>query len=270
MTLANQSFNVSAYISEGWARRKRLLNPPNAFKAPAAIQALKLVERAPERPLWRTQALSFDAHVLAYQWHLAHARANRAQEYIKARCIELGADYVKVTTKGRTTRDITGHRQLLMYELKTKFQLSYPRIGREFGVDHTTALHGVTRIAKIRGEERPEFVTGADRLLGDPALKQEVKDNYLCGMSVEALAEKFAISETAIVKVAKMENWHKPHRTFPNVRPPFAPVSADLVTMQIDYESGLLIREMVVKHQVSDSTIRRFIVKHGWKRAGAE
>lgn len=265
-----QSFNVDTYLSDAQARRRRLMRPPNAFKPRLVSTNAEAVERAPARPLWRMQAITFDAHVQAYQWQLTRASANRAQEYIRQRCIELGADYDKVTAKGRTSRDITGHRQVIMYELKTKFHLSYPRIGREFGCDHSTALHAVARIAKIRGEERPEFVSGTDRLLGDQSLKQEIKDNYLCGMSVEALAEKFAISEVAIVNVAKMENWHKPYRTFPNVKPPFKPVSVDLVTMQIDYESGLLIREMVVKHQVSDSTIRRIIGRQGWKRAGAK
>jgi hypothetical protein len=219
MTLQSQSFDVSAYLSEGWARRQRLMNPPNAFKPTKAVPVLTVVHRAPERPLWRTQAISFDAHVLAYQWNRAKIKANPVQEYIKARCVELGADYARVTKKGRTSRDITGHRQLIMYELKTKFHLSYPRIGREFGCDHSTALHAVTRIAKIRGEERPEFVSGTDRLLGDHVLKQNLKGDYLCGMSIEDLAEKFEISELAIVTVAKMETWHKPHRTFLKGKP---------------------------------------------------
>jgi Mor family transcriptional regulator len=269
MNIANQSFDVSTYLSEGWARRQRLLNPPNAFKAPSTVPVLTVVHHAPERPLWRTQALSFDAHVLAYQWNRAKIKDNPIKEFIKARCVELGADYARVTKKGRTSRDITGHRQLIMYELKTKFHLSYPRIGREFGCDHSTALHAVTRIAKIRGEERPEFVSGTDRLLGDQVLKQDLKGNYLCGISIEDLAVKFAISELAIVTVAKMENWHKPNRQFLKGKP-FKPVSVDLVTMQVDYESGLMLRELVVKHQVSETTIRRIRDRNGWKRGSAE
>ncbi|API52882.1 hypothetical protein BMW22_15765 [Rhizobium leguminosarum] len=220
--------------------------------------------------MWQIQAISFDAHVLAYQWHRTKIKTNPVQEYIKARCIDLGSDYVRVTKKGRISRDITGHRQLLMYELKTKFNLSYPRIGREFGgCDHSTALYAVARIARIRGEDKPEFVSGTDRLLGDPTLKQKIKDDYLCGMSIEDLAEKFAISELAIVTVAKMETWHKPHRTFLKGKP-FKPVSVDLVSMQVDFESGLMLREMVVKHQVSETTIRRIRDRHGWKRGSAE
>jgi len=261
----SESFDANAYCRNAADIRRRLMSPANSFKA---VPVLKLVERTPERPLWRTQAISFDAHVLSYQWHLASIKANRAQEYIKERCIELGADYARVTKKGRTSRDITGHRQLIMYELKTKFNLSYPRIGREFGgCDHSTALHAVARIARIRGEDKPEFVSGTDRLLGDHVLKQNLKDDYLCGMSIEDLAEKFAISELAIVTVAKMETWHKPHRQFLKGKP-FKPVSVDLATMQIDYESGLMLRELVVKHQVSETTIRRIRDRHGWKRAG--
>lgn len=270
MTLQSQSFDVSAYLSEGWARRQRLLNPPNAFKAPSAVPVLKLVDRAPERPLWRAERISFDAHVLSYQWHLASIKANRAQEYIKARCVELGADYAKIIDKRCRHRGITGPRQLIMYELKTKFQLSYPRIGREFGgLNHATVLHAVTRIAKVRGEERPEFVSGTDRLLSDPDLKQEVMADYDRGMSVDGLSEKFAVSVSAIVTVAKLENWRRPNNPLlHNVS--FKTASVDLPALQSDIESGVTYREMTLLHRISEKTIRRIKRNHGWKRAGTE
>jgi Mor family transcriptional regulator len=270
MNIANQSFDVSTYLSEGWARRQRLLNPPNAFKAPSTVPALTVVHRAHERPLWRTQAISFDAHVLAYQWNLAKIKANRAQEYIKERCVELGADYAKVTDKRCKQRDITGPRQLIMFELKTLFQLSYPRIGRELGgLDHSTVLWGVTRIAKIRGEQRPEFVTGADRLLSDPALKQEVMADYDRGMSADGLSEKFAVSVSAIATVAKLENWRRPNNPLlHNVS--YKTASVDLPALQSDIESGVTYREMTLRHRISEKTIRRIKRNHGWKRAGIE
>lgn len=270
MTLQSQSFDVSAYLSEGWARRQRLLNPPNAFKAPAAVPMLTVVHRAPERPLWRTQALSFDAHVLAYQWHLAMIKANRAQEFIKDRCVELGVDYAKVTDKRCKQRDITGPRQVIMYELKTQFQLSYPRIGRELGgLDHSTVLWGVTRIAKIRGERRPEFVTGADRLLSDPALKQSITDEYKRGTSIHDLSEEFAVSVTAIVAVAKMENWYKPNRRMPRgVSVKLAAV--DMAALRRDYESGMTYRKMTDRHGIAEKTIRKLRNKNGWVKRVAE
>lgn len=262
-----QPFDADAYCKNAAERRRRLMSPANAFKAPKAVPALTVVYRAPERPLWRTQAISFDAHVLTYQWHLAKTKANRAQEYIKARCVELCADYAKVIDRRYKKRDITGHRQLLMYELKTKFQLSYPRIGREFGLDHASAIYAVSRIAKIRGEERPEFVTGTDRLLRDAGLKQEIMDEYDRGVSVHNLSERFAISEEAIVTVAKMENWHRPNRPF-LLGVPFKTASVDLVKLQADYESGLTYREMTLLHLISEKTIRRIKNRHGWVRRG--
>lgn len=271
MTLQSpQPFDVSAYLIEGQARRQRLMRPANAFKPQKDVPVLTIVHCAPERPLWRMLSISFDAHILAYQWHLATIKANRAQEYIKARCVELGADYATVTDKSITKRDITGHRQLLMYELKTKFDLSYPRIGREFGgLDHTTVLHAVTRVAKVRGEERSEFVSGTDRLLSDPVLKQEVMDDYDRGVSIDGLSEKFAISASAITTVAKLENWRRPNN--PLLRHvSFKTASIDLEMLQADYESGLTYREMTFRHMVSEKTIRRIKNNQGWKRGSAE
>lgn len=265
MNIANRSFDVATYLAESAARRRRLMNPPNAIKA---VPLLTVVPRVPELPLWQTQAISFDAHVLAYQWYLAETKANRAQEYIRQRCVELGADYAKITDKRYKHRDITGPRQVIMYELKTKFQLSYPRIGRELGgLDHSTILWGVTRIAKIRGEERPEFVTGAERLLSDPALKQGITEAYKSGTSIHDLSEQFAVSVTAIVAVAKMENWFKPNRRMPRgVSVKLAAI--DMAALQSDYESGMTYRAMTDRHGIAEKTIRKLRNKNGWgKRA---
>jgi hypothetical protein len=270
MNIANRSFNVQTYLAESEARRQRLMNPPNAFRAQKAVPLLTVVQSPPERPSWRTERISFDAHVLSYQWYLASIKANRAQEYIKARCVELGVDYAKIIDKRCKRRDITGPRQVIMFELKTQFQLSYPRIGREFGgLDHSTILWGVTRIAKIRGEQRPEFVTGADRLLSDPALKQEIMADYDRGMPVDGLSEKFAVSVSAIDTVAKLENWRRPNNPLlHNIS--FKTASIDMVKLQADFESGLTYREMTLRHLVSEKTIRRVKNNHGWKRGSAE
>lgn len=267
---SNRSFDVGTYLSEGYARRQRLMNPPNAFRAPKAVPLLTVVHRSPERPLWQIQAISFDAHVLSYQWYLASIKANMAQDYIKARCVELGVDYAKVIDKRCKHRDITGPRQLIMFELKTKFQLSYPRIGRELGgLDHSTILWGVTRIAKIRGEQRPEFVTGADRLLSDPALKHSITEAYKRGTSIHDLSEQFAVSVTAIVAVAKMENWYKPNRRMPRgVSVKLA--SVDMAALRRDYESGMTYRKMIDRHGIAEKTIRKLRNKNGWVKRAAE
>jgi hypothetical protein len=267
ITTVRQYSSAEENIRQAHIIRQRLLRPQNAIKVKSAVPVLTVVHRAPERPLWKTQAISFDAHVLAYQWNRAKIKANRAQEYIKERCVELGVDYAKVTDKLCKQRDITGPRQLIMFELKTLFQLSYPRIGRELGgLDHSTVLWGVTRIAKIRGEQRPEFVTGADRLLSDPALKQEVMADYDRGMPVDGLSEKFAVSVSAIDTVAKLENWRRPNNPLlHNIS--FKTASIDMAALQADYESGLTYREMTLRHLVSEKTIRRVKNNHGWKRA---
>jgi len=46
----------------------------------------------------------------------------------------------------KRTKEISYARQLCMYICRTLLDLSYPRIGQEFGRDHTTAMHAINKI----------------------------------------------------------------------------------------------------------------------------
>lgn len=40
-----------------------------------------------------------------------------------------------------------------MYLTKNLLQLSYPRIAAPFGMDHTTVMHGIKKIARLRASD---------------------------------------------------------------------------------------------------------------------
>lgn len=145
MTIANQSFNVQTYLSEGWARRQRLMNPPVRQK-PALVPAQPEPERSPRRlPMWQWSDTQQDAHVKEWLQRKMHP----TKDYMRQRCKELGIT-MKDLCGPRRTHPLVDHRQLVMWELKTivKPEISYPELGRLFRRDHTTCLWAVRRIQK--------------------------------------------------------------------------------------------------------------------------
>ncbi len=66
----------------------------------------------------------------------------------------------------RRTRAIVLPRQVAMFLAKTMTPRSLPDIGRRFGDrDHTTVIHGVRKIEKMRDED-PAFKQETERLRG--------------------------------------------------------------------------------------------------------
>lgn len=61
----------------------------------------------------------------------------------------LGRDELKQHTRSRR---IVRPRQIAMYLAREMTNLSYPRIGRYFDRDHTTALHANRRITQMIGD----------------------------------------------------------------------------------------------------------------------
>ncbi|SMC87485.1 helix-turn-helix domain-containing protein [Rhizobium sp. RU36D] len=96
-----------------------------------------------QTPLWRTSDIRFDAHVRAYQFHLANMAVRPEVAYIKRRCAELGVSYRDVI--GRSSyKEIAAARRLLMWEIRQNFKLSFADIGRAFGGrDHATAIGAI-------------------------------------------------------------------------------------------------------------------------------
>ena len=113
--------------------------------------ALKtLVARAGER----LSALSLDEASTFLRPHLKGAeRRVTVDEIQKAVCEHYGLKQVDLLGE-RRTRAIARPRQTAMFLAKTMTTRSYPDIGRRFGNrDHTTVLHAVRQIEKLKAED---------------------------------------------------------------------------------------------------------------------
>ncbi|MFJ6322282.1 MULTISPECIES: helix-turn-helix domain-containing protein [unclassified Rhizobium] len=123
--------------------------PTPVPKPPAPV----LVERVPQPhlPYWMGCDIEFDAHVQAWRaWRGIHER--NSSLYVRNRAAELGFTFDKIRSPDRH-RKVVAARQLLMYEVKKLFDRSYPEIGRLFGGrDHTTVLHAVKKIERLKAE----------------------------------------------------------------------------------------------------------------------
>lgn len=127
--------------SAAHAIRQRLMNPPIA----------KRVTQVPEvEPLqivfgYRCKNPK-DAHVRAWQWHVAQEGC-KVQKHIRQRARELGVSVEDINAH-RHFRRFVEARQIIMYELRETFGLSYPEIGRRIGGrDNTTVIHAHRKIA---------------------------------------------------------------------------------------------------------------------------
>lgn len=106
------------------------------------------------RPAWKMREVNFDLHVLQYRDRLLNLNINPIAVYIADRCRELGVSFEALKVPCRS-RSALLPRQLLMWEIRQKFNLSYPRMGQLFGgLDHTTCISAVRRVEtlKARGE----------------------------------------------------------------------------------------------------------------------
>lgn len=131
------------------------------FSKPKAVAPVEVVEPQPvvkivyaRRPSWKRQETVFDLHVQQYRKRLLSIASNPHVVYVQDRCRELGVSYADIMVPCRR-REFVRPRQIIMWELRQKFNLSYPRIGRMFGgLDHTTCIHAIRRVdnLKARGE----------------------------------------------------------------------------------------------------------------------
>ena len=75
---------------------------------------------------------------------------------------EVGISLADMTSKSRAVR-VSHPRQLAMYLIRVFSDYSYPKIGRVFGRDHTTAIWAVARVeARLRADGK--LVALVDRL----------------------------------------------------------------------------------------------------------
>ncbi len=101
-------------------------------------------------PVWQIANIAFDAHVKAYQFHLANKMVRPEVSYIKQRCAQVGISYREVI--GRSSlKAVVEVRRLLMWEVRGRFGLSFFDVGRAFGGrDQSTAISAIKIIEASR------------------------------------------------------------------------------------------------------------------------
>jgi hypothetical protein len=126
--------------------------PPKASPVEVVTPIVKIIYA--RRPAWKLQDVHFDLHVQQYHKRLMSIASGPSIVYIQDRCRELDVSYADIIVPCRR-REFVRPRQIIMWELRTKFNLSYPKIGKLFGnLDHTTVIASMRRveILKARGE----------------------------------------------------------------------------------------------------------------------
>jgi nucleoside diphosphate kinase len=262
------SFDVAAYLDHVKATRNRLMTPANAFRAKKPDDvALTVVNIAAEPPLWKRTAIEFDEHTKNWQFHRTMTKGRRYDDYIRRRCAELFVSYIEIVSPS-AMRSLTGPRQLIMYELKTQFGLSYDHIGRLFGRDHTTVISAVKRITGLTGEAMPEKSNHLHQILTDLELHCSLQSAYERGMAIREMSVEFKISEKAIYTAAKIKNWTRNTR---NRNGSSQPLQVNRAEIRADYEKGkLTLTRIADEHGISVRTVRRLAEANGWKRKGKE
>ena len=143
-------------IAEAMKRRRRFATAAQQEKPKVAEEVKVTRYKARQAPLWDFESVYFDQHVIDFRRHLwmqVERQANPPRAFIRERCEELGVSYALIVGKTRT-RKVSDVRQLLMWEVHSKFAISYPAIGRLFGGrDHTTALYSVSKIEAERNAD---------------------------------------------------------------------------------------------------------------------
>lgn len=127
------------------------------FSKPKAAPLVEVVEPNPvikivyaRRPSWKLQDTEFDQHVRQYRVRLQNLGCSPHIVYIQDRCRELGVAYEAIIVPCRR-RVFVRPRQIIMWELRHKFNLSFPKIGRLFGnLDHTTVIASLRRVEILK------------------------------------------------------------------------------------------------------------------------
>ncbi|WP_027685077.1 hypothetical protein [Rhizobium leguminosarum] len=200
MNIANQSFDVSAYLSEGWARRQRLLNPPNAIDKQKAIPAPKPIERPPVRLVWG-DGKPFQFHVTAYKSSSAFAKTPKT--YLIRRSLELGFTLDDVIAPFNLLPSAMA-RRMLAWELREKFGLKELQISRLLKRDHSC-------VYKIFRSPMPTEDESSMRLVLEPGMTfmRSLERAYRGGILYKDISATYRISDRSIRTIAKRMHWPK-------------------------------------------------------------
>jgi len=133
------------------ARRQRQWLSAARVKRVEALPAPSAPQPANDRPRPRLvgpETAQHDDHVTTWRRYLMETGFSPRKRFIRERCIDFGVSYDEVVGPSRYKR-LVWPRQVIMFELKERFDLSLPEIGRMFGGrDHSTCLHAIRKVAE--------------------------------------------------------------------------------------------------------------------------
>jgi hypothetical protein len=149
--------------------RMRLLSPPNARKdAGINLQKVKGMRGTP-RPRWSAPTVEWIACRLPLRFHGMLPAAPSTGKVISPMEIMVMAERIhgfapgELTGNGRTDAVVRA-RHAATLAVKEITGMSFARIGRELGRDHTTIMHAVRR-ARERRQKELDFDADVTRLL---------------------------------------------------------------------------------------------------------
>lgn len=141
------------------AVRNRLFKPVKRKDPEAAVILPFEQKRAVEPPTpqaWLTEE-PFE-HVKDYYAAVGEGRG--ARQYLYRRCAEIGISMEEVLSQSRQHNTVF-IRQLLCYELRENFALSWMNVARILGqADHTTSMWAYNKIARMKQDGTFEAVYG--------------------------------------------------------------------------------------------------------------
>lgn len=249
------------YTSEAEMKAGYKANRMRLFKPQKPVSEVKALPRIIHpwdmgKPLWKREQIRFNDHILRYEYYLAN-RGSEHKQFIVKRCHELGLSYGDFI--GRSQSDgLVGKRQTIWYELRQKFNLSYPKIGRLCGgFDHSSIISGVRRASASIGLDVIKTVSGKSKLTNDHELNKRMRAEYANGLSQAKLSEKYGLPECSIQKVAYQENWPKPIRDYKK--------DYDIAGIYDAYYGGWPIAKIEETFNITARTLRNVREKLRWK-----
>jgi hypothetical protein len=125
---------------------------------------------AAERGLDSAIEAAFASGVEWARTHLVFSHRQRGQIYrfeVAAIAAELGVTADDLWRDSRTIPELVQSRQLAMWLLRRRHNISYPAIGRALHRDHSTVIHGVRKV-----EKTPDLLARGNRILAARAARK--------------------------------------------------------------------------------------------------
>lgn len=191
-----RSFDVDAYRRNAADVRNRLMGlqtPKVAAPVPTVVQPVE----APPVDVLTPNA--FTAHIIAYETSSRFARTSKT--YLERRALELGFSASEL--RGHFTfAPFREARRLIAAELRKKFGLSLPQIGKLFKRHHTCVLKMLSNPAPPEND-----VTMRLSLPPGKTYLRAFEDAYFDGVPYDEMGAMFRIPHTSIRKIVVHMDW---------------------------------------------------------------